>query len=212
MNDEGEDGTRQNTTAMVRAQNDIYMVVADAASNSAKDNTLKGLKKGALTRGQLVRSAANICTFLMKSPVLNRFLDREFDVCEIINDFSNKDAQDTVMQTVEVENGCQLDVSALQTKKGMSASYALNFKERGKYVIVFRMKSKEGVNALAQMPMSVFFNNHLAETISVSGAETAWVEKEVECEVFVSLQNYMKLFFGESGLEIEEIRIRKEEP
>lgn len=212
MNDEGEDGTRQNTTAMVRAQNDIYMVVADAASNSAKDNTLKGLKKGALTRGQLVRSAANICTFLMKSPVMNRFLDREFDVCEIINDFSNKDAQDTVMQTVEVENGCQLDVSALQTKKGTSASYALNFKERGKYVIVFRMKSKEGVNALAQMPMSVFFNNHLAETISVSGAETAWVEKEVECEVFVSLQNYMKLFFGESGLEIEEIRIRKEEP
>lgn len=211
MNDEGEEGTKENTTAMVRAQNDIYMVVADAASNSAKDNTREGLEKGALTRGQLVRNAANICSFLMKSPVMNRFLDREFDVCEILNDFSDKNTQDVMLQEVEIADSCELDISALQTKKGTGALYVLNFKERGKYTIVFRMKAKDGVNALAQMPMSVFLNNHLIKTVSLAGTETAWVEKEVEYSVFASLQNYMKLFFGESGLEIGEIRIRKEE-
>lgn len=210
MNDEGEEGTKQNTVAMVRAQNDIYMVVADAAANSSEDNTAAGLLKGALTRGQLVRNAANICTFLMKSPVMNRFLDREFDVCDVLNDFSDKKEQDNILQIVEAKDGCCLDISALQTKKGTSASYVLNFAEQGKYTILFRLKAKAGVNPLAQMPVSVFFNNQLARTISVSGVENEWVEREVECGVFVTLQNYMKLFFGESGLEIGEIRIRKE--
>lgn len=211
MNDEGEEGVRENTTAMVRAQNDIYMVVADAAGNSANDNTQKGLRKGALTRGQLVRNAANICAFLMRSPVMNRFLDREFDVCEVLNDFSDKNVQDEVLQTVEVEERCRLDVSALETKKGMSSAYALNFKERGNYKIIFRMKAKKEGNPLAQMPMTVFLNNHLIETVSISGAETEWTEKEVKCTVFYSLQNYMKLFFGESGLEIESIQICRTE-
>ena len=52
---------------MVRAQNDIYMVTADAASNSSKDNTAEGLADGRLTRAQLMRNAANICCFLLRS-------------------------------------------------------------------------------------------------------------------------------------------------
>ena len=46
---------------------------------------MEGLADGRLTRGQLVRNAKNICHFLMRSPVMNRFCDREFDVCEEIN-------------------------------------------------------------------------------------------------------------------------------
>ena len=60
MNDEGQDGDTRNTAAMVRGQNDVYMVVSDAASNSAQDNTLEGLADGRITRGELLRSAAAI--------------------------------------------------------------------------------------------------------------------------------------------------------
>lgn len=35
INEEGEPGSGRQTIPMVRAQNDVYMVVADAASNSA---------------------------------------------------------------------------------------------------------------------------------------------------------------------------------
>ena len=43
INDEGEEAVRTNTAAMVRAQNDLYMVVSDSASNSAKDNLPQAL-------------------------------------------------------------------------------------------------------------------------------------------------------------------------
>ena len=43
MNEEGEEGSQSNTIPMVRAQNDVYMVVSDSASNSANDNTMEGL-------------------------------------------------------------------------------------------------------------------------------------------------------------------------
>lgn len=205
MNEEGEEGTRENTTAMVRAQNDVYMVVADSESNSSGDNTKEGLERGAITRAQLVRNASNICTFLMRSPVMNRFLDREYDVCEEQNRFEGVDMTDLILQQTEVTDGCMLDTSALNTDKGSNSTYILDFQERGEYVIRFRMKSD--ALSLAQMPMSVFVNNHLVKTITITGTEGKWVEREVECRVFSSLQNYLKLYFGESGIEIGEIRI-----
>ncbi|MDP4091184.1 MAG: glycoside hydrolase family 3 C-terminal domain-containing protein, partial [Bacillota bacterium] len=58
INDEGVQGTRENTTAMVRAQNDLYMVCGSPAENSNKDNTMKGLADGIITRGELQRNAA----------------------------------------------------------------------------------------------------------------------------------------------------------
>lgn len=65
INDEGEAASGSNTTAMVRAQNDIYMVVNDSETNSNCDNTLEGVKKGKISRAELVRNAANICRVLM---------------------------------------------------------------------------------------------------------------------------------------------------
>lgn len=68
--------SRENTAAMVRSQNDLYMVVDNLAAenNPMGDNTLKALGKGELTLGELQRCAANICRFLMKAPVMERAL------------------------------------------------------------------------------------------------------------------------------------------
>ena len=61
---------------MVRAQNDLYMVVDNLAAenNPMGDNTLEALRTGKLTLGELQRCAANICRFLMKAPVMERSL------------------------------------------------------------------------------------------------------------------------------------------
>ena len=81
MNDcaKGGEESRQNTAAMVRSQNDLYMVVdnLEAASNPMGDNTLEALEKGELTIGELQRCAANICRFLMEAPVMERSLHGE---------------------------------------------------------------------------------------------------------------------------------------
>lgn len=65
MNEEHMPPSVQNTSAMIRAQNDLYMIVEDSKENPKKDNTLEALEDGRLSREELLRSAANICNVLM---------------------------------------------------------------------------------------------------------------------------------------------------
>ena len=76
MNDctEGGEAVRSNTAAMIRSQNDVYMVVYNngAEINALHDNTLEALETGKLTVGELQRCAKNICRFILRSPVMDR--------------------------------------------------------------------------------------------------------------------------------------------
>ncbi|MGM0523907.1 MAG: glycoside hydrolase family 3 protein [Bacillota bacterium] len=76
MNDPVNQGepSRAYTDHMIRSQNDLYMVVNNdgAETNIAGDNTLKGLQEGTVTRGELQRSAKNICRVLLELPVMTR--------------------------------------------------------------------------------------------------------------------------------------------
>ena len=69
--------SRQQTASMIQAQNDLYMVVDDAASNSNNDDTLQGLGEGRITRGELQRAAYNICRFLLDTPAFARLYQTE---------------------------------------------------------------------------------------------------------------------------------------
>ncbi|WP_310605428.1 glycoside hydrolase family 3 protein, partial [Anaerosporobacter sp.] len=79
MNDSIEAGeaTITNTAAMVRAQNDLYMVVPNdgAEINASEDNTVEAVAEGKLTVGELQRCAMNICDYLMHAPVFGRKQD-----------------------------------------------------------------------------------------------------------------------------------------
>lgn len=76
MNDNVNGGPADmaNTSFMVRAQNDLYMVINNngAEVNSGNDNTLEALEKGSLSIGELQRCAMNICRFLMDTKALYR--------------------------------------------------------------------------------------------------------------------------------------------
>lgn len=75
MNDE-ENGPaeRNNSKAMIIAQNDIYMVTGCPEENSANDNSLEAYNQGLLSKEQLQRGAKNILSFIMKTPVWKRTL------------------------------------------------------------------------------------------------------------------------------------------
>lgn len=207
MNEEGEPASRQNTTPMVRAQNDVYMVVADAASNSNQDNSREGLLKGAVTRGELLRNAANICNVLMKSPVMDRYLGRNIDEWTVLNEIETENDITSVVKEETVNGDTILDTADMNTSKGNNVLYMLHIHEKGKYGISFQLKSDAGI--LAQMPISVFVNNHIINTITINGTNGQWIQKEVEFDVFASIDNYLKLYFGESGVEVGEIKITK---
>ena len=75
--EENMPGSPQQTSTMIRAQNDLYMVVSSAEQNSKGDDTAQGLMDGRITRGELQRAARNICGFLIDTPAYKRMYGRE---------------------------------------------------------------------------------------------------------------------------------------
>ena len=214
INEEGESGSKSQTVPMVRAQNDIYMVTADAASNSNKDNTAEGLADGRLTRAQLMRNAANICCFLLRSVAMERLLGREEEECtELHSPVSTEGAGDSGQVLARLElpepktgEEIELPLEKLSTKKGTGAVYQLRFPKIGRYELVFRMSSTLG--PLAQLPISVFLNNTLQQTVTINGTEDKVVEQSVTLAIRQDGEKYMKLYFGESGIDMNRMFLR----
>ena len=214
INEEGESGSKSQTVPMVRAQNDIYMVTADAASNSNKDNTAEGLADGRLTRAQLMRNAANICCFLLRSVAMERLLGREEEECtELHSPVSTEGAGDSGQVLARLElpepktgEEIELPLEKLSTKKGTGAVYQLRFPKIGRYELVFRMSSTLG--PLAQLPISVFLNNTLQQTVTINSTEGKVVEQSVTLAIRQDGEKYMKLYFGESGIDMHRMFLR----
>ena len=209
MNEEGQEAAGNNTVPMVRAQNDVYMVVSDAEKNSAGDNTLEGLETGRICRAELIRNAGNICRFLMRSPVMNRFLDRESDVCEERNSPVREALEGLVLEHKRIGECARLDVSRLDTSRGSRAVYALEAERPGAYSLTLRMGSAAG--ELAQMPVSVFLGGTLLGTVTITGTGGKTVERRVELFIKEEKEQYLTLFFGESGIRMESLTLNRKE-
>lgn len=73
-NEEGKESSKQEMAAMIRSQNDLYMVTDDSLTNTNHDNLPEVLEEASenrkLTIGELQRSAMNICKVLMRMPVM----------------------------------------------------------------------------------------------------------------------------------------------
>ena len=211
MNEEGEEGDTRNTAAMVRAQNDLYMVVSDAQANTGEDNTMEGLADGRITRGELLRSARNICRVLMRLPVMDRFLDRisEEELREQ-REGAGEDARFLDLVYQEVGRDTALDISSLSTEKGASAVLGVKLLHKGVYAMQVTARCSAG--ELAQVPMSVFMNHGVVITFTMNGTDGEWVTCSADLGEFRFPHQYMKFYFGQSGLELGEIRmILKEE-
>ena len=204
-NDEGEEATRSNAAAMVRAQNDLYMVVADSKTNSAGDNMPEALADGRLTRAALVRAAKNICIAIMKSPVMERSLGRMSDEeREAAEDTTSEDYVDFDVEYQVIDSGEPMDITKLNTEKGANTLFGLSYKKFGLYQLVVRVKSD--ANEVAQIPMSIFIDGNLRGMIMINGTNGEVIEMRQDIGVLWGGSNYLKLYFGQSGMDIEEIR------
>lgn len=207
-NDEGGTGTSSNAAAMIRCQNDLYMVTTDPEGNSNKDNLMESLRAGTLTRGQLQRSAMNLCRVLMKFPAFSRFcgreelLDRQLAEC-----LTEEEAAILELKNIPVDQEAEIDLNTIKTDKGSINVYQIACKERGYYELTMSLRTNSH-STLAQIPMSVTKDKELVETVSLSGADCQWVVKTMDLGLVTNPNFYLKLYFAQSGMEIAECRIR----
>lgn len=207
-NTEGENCDMKNRAVMVLAQNDLFMVSADA-SNMSQDNVKEALEDGTITRGELQRNAANILNFLLSSPAMLYEMDaiseeeladrKPLDEDEIF-------AEDIVYYTQDENSGeILIPVDKWETGKGSQILFGINLVRAGLYDISIVMKSELG--ELAQLPVSVYLDNALKTTISVRGSEGATLTETRDIGMIFGNNHYIKFYFGASGLEIESVKI-----
>ncbi len=207
-NTEGEACDMRNRAVMVAARNDLFMVSTDAGDLS-QDNVAEALAGGVISRAQLQRNAANILGFILESPAMLYELDlideeeRKDRRAGSDDDFS---ADDLVYYAADEEtNTVTVPGTDWDTAKGNSIVFGITVPEMGLYDISFTMKSDLG--ELAQLPVSVFYDNLLKMTVSVRGSQGEWITEKRDLGVIFGSSHYIRLYFGAAGLTVEKVTI-----
>ncbi len=203
MNEEGQEAARQNTAFMIRAQNDLYMVVEESEGNSLRDNTLEYIKTGIITRGELQRSAANICRILMDSNTMERFMAPITNSKTVIDEETTGTLYAEDIRYYDIYDGCVIGLADIATTKGASSVVGIHVLKNGEYKVVLKARSELG--ELAQIPLTIYLGGYPALSFTMNGTEGKWIEKEKNMILF-GKNNYLRFYFGQSGMEIQEIR------
>ena len=190
-------------SVMIRAQNDVYMVVSDAAVNPHNDDAEAALAEGRITRGELARNASNILSVVMRSPVGKRAIGEEPEF-EILNAPETEALEKNVMNPVEILEEGYFDLTGLKTEAGSVNQFAVRLPNKGIYTLSFKLKSDLG--ELSQSSMTIFTNNIPFQTITINGTGGEWITKQIDIESFVSIDSYIDLAFAQSGIQVGEIK------
>ena len=198
---------KTNFAAMVRSQNDIYMVSPDGSVNSSGDNTLEALGNGTLTRGELQRCAANICGFLIDTHAIMRINGQESQVSitncpDVQDDFA---PQDVVYYPVE--DGTEISLENVDTSKGSSYVFALDVLQQGGYYVELTAKSDLG--ELSQIPITIYCQSTLIGVFTWNGTGGKWTVQQKKL-LLKSKYEIVRMYFGQSGVQLKKFTFRME--
>lgn len=209
--EEGMNGKKFDFSSMVRAQNDLYMVVPDGEKISPdpeekSESTLTQLSKGLVTRAELQRSAASICRFAMKTEAMRRMLKGPADVrVTNVPEGADLSAVENVLFRPVPEEGLTVDLSGINTGRGSDYLIGLQLDNFEHYRISVTASCKAG--PLAQVPVNLFFTTIPVATWIFSGS-TEEVTKDTIFKA-TSRNNVMRLHFGQSGMDMKCLRVSK---
>lgn len=207
-NYEGQPSSMRTHAPMVAAGNDLFKVCQDA-SDHGQDDVMTALKEGKITLGQLQRNAEHILRFILKSPAMLYEMDEISE--EELAERKAADEEDgnygDITYYKSDENDCiTIDGSGWETKSGTSLVFGIEAAHPGFYDL--EITAKSDLNPLAQLPVSLFYDNALKETISFRGSEGGLITEKRDFGVVFGKNHYIKLYFGATGLTIDKFVIR----
>lgn len=199
MNDPvtGGDADEKNTAAMVRAQNDLFMVTGNsgAETNPLGDNTLSSVADGTLTIGELQRCAMNICRFLIDTPAFARVDSPagqyvHFAALPLSEDVPTVSSEDGMITLQDVsEEVCRFRIP-----------------KDGTYAVQARFVSHS--SDLAQSTTNIILNDSLLVTLQSNSTKGQWLTQELRRVVLEKGCYELKLKIMRAGLEIDQICFR----
>lgn len=190
MNDpvKGGEARMNNTAAMVRAQNDLYMVVPNGGSqeNEYEDNTLEALENGTLTIGELQRCAMNICRFILHAPVSERKLK--------------------TLEEMQAEND-NFAFAPIKFYPQKEETMTMQIEHAGRYK--FLVKTRSPLSSLAQSSSNLLLNGQPILTIQSNGTENEWVILKLNNIQLEAGTYQAELTPVKPGLEVEWIEVTR---
>ena len=212
-NDEGAPGDPGNMAAMIRAQNDLYMVTGSAEDNTNHDNSAEALAAGTVTRAEYQRSAANICRFLMGKPAFGRFVGNE-DALErqLAAEMDEEDLsyEKLVDCRLDADGNGEVDVSEIDTGRGKTTMVSVAIRERGIYHLQLTVRAASGLGSLAQIPLTILKDHQPAGQITLTGADTTWRTIDIDLAPGISTF-FLSFYFAQAGMELGSVKISMKE-
>ena len=194
---EGGEGSRQRTADMVRAQNDVYMVVNNngAEINSYGDDSVEALGNGRLTVAEMQRSAVNICRFLMRTPAFGREGNGVVNVPLIR----------ALGTDIQGENALD-DSGRILWDTEVEAERAFSVKEAGDYDVIVLLMSEQ--TDQAQCVCRAVLNGEELATFQTNGTNGRWIRQKL-LRVRLEAGGYqMKILFPKPGMVIGQMELR----
>lgn len=211
MNDvvQGGESNLRDTRSMVRAGNDLYMVVNNfgAELNPHEDNLMESLENGTLTLGELQACAKNIIRFLLGAPASFRPI-REPEIIEVAAADSRVGESETQQPSVlQEQNRITVPVPALcgEYLSG-EKKFSLFAEQSGVYEMSVKVTSRE--QDLAQMACQARLNGTDISTFQINGTWGRWQLQKLAKVRLEAGWYELSLVFVRPGMEIEKVEFR----
>jgi beta-glucosidase len=195
---------------MAKAQCDIFMVCSQVEEGNVDESDIvENLKNGntdRVTRAELQRNAQNILRYTLQTPAMDRLMGNETKVehidCPFADDVVVTKVDSYYKLSADKESIIEVDVD---TSTGADFTFGIDSDDPGRYGVILTARSD--LNALAQIPMTVYCSSIPFSVITWNGLEGHTGTKEAEF-LMLSRYNVFRLHFGAPGVKLISIKVK----
>jgi beta-glucosidase len=204
-NEEGEAPALTARAAMVRAQNDLFMVTTDTTTD--ENDLTAALAAGRITREELLRNAANICRFLLASPAMERMLGTYRPVTQKNRPEAMSDLLQGNTEFYQVSEDTTIPMDTYETSNGCNILIPLSFDRDGLYQ--FTLTLVGDAPAQAQLPCTLSIDGTIKGTLFFRGGTAEPVSQSTEAVDIRGAVHYLKFYFPYGGARLEGLHIKR---
>ena len=201
-NEEGCEGKKQEMAAMVRSQNDIYMVANNAEKNSNNDNMFEALETECLTIGEMQRCASNLLRILMRIPAMERMLGEEEKCYRELWDKGDGYEPLEHYTYLDMTQIGEIPTELIPTGAGCNTGFELELPDSLNRMVELTLRVHEAAEQVAQIPMFVYYNGVMVQSISLTGDDTEWRTVSFLLQGLHKVGTTMEFRFMADGIEL----------
>lgn len=205
INELGKPKDKTNFAAMVRSQNDLYMVCPDGNTNASGDNTLEALQTGKITKAELQRTAMNVCRFVLDTEAMRRSMGCPTKVETINRPTDDMDLQLDQVESIVLDGDMTIDLSGQECKANTNFVLALDVQKLGTYEVTVRASSD--LDELAQLPCTFCIQSIPVLSFTFHGMNGG--EDSIGKELVLRQRFCIsRLLVGSNGLKVKDISFK----